>query len=1002
MAVRGTSRQELIRRRRLSGLVGRQGEQSTFQEALKQSPEDAPQFLFHIHGPAGVGKSTLLRHLQTIARDAQALTAFLDESATDPVDAMTDISSQFAQQGVELKRFDKLLSTYRQRRHEADAGAATSAGGSEPGLEGAGPSASSVIASQLGLVGLGMIPGVGPFAGAVDPNRVALGADRVKAVLSGRLRSHEDVELVASPLKSLTPVFLQDLGEAARRRPWLVLFFDTYERTGPLLDMWLRSILVSDQYGQLPANVLVVLAGQSQLDARCWGDWVDLITDLPLNVFTDTEARQLLTAKGVTDERVVEVILKISGCLPVLVSTLAESRPTSVNDVEDPSGTAVERFLKWESDPTHRAAALACALPDGFDEDIYLQAVDGEGSGQLFNWLRSMPFVTDRAGQCRYHDVVRDAMLRLQRKQSPARWKEQHTRLADAFRAWCCQLEGGDARGGIRWADERWRSWKRQETYHRLCADHRIALPRALRELLDAHDHDLSTLRRWVQTLSRAANDADASIVRDWGDQLLAALEEPNPGFSVLTLLLSGGTLDAPGQSLALTMRAWEHRKVEDYGRAVADYTTAICLHPTARAFRGRGECHRLSGCHDEALIDFNRAIELEPEIAWAHVSRGQIYYSSGQYEDALIDLNKAIELDPRHYFGLSNRGLTYHAMGRYEEAVADFTQAIAVIPEFAWAFINRGRAYELALEYEDALSDFDRAIEIDPENAWAFSCRGGLYHSVGRYEEALSDFSRSAAIDPDNAFYLTHRALTYRFMGRIAEALSDLTHVIELHPAYTWAVDIRARIYSSLGRSEEALDGFTRAIELEPGAVWPLCSRGHTYRLLGRLEESLADFERALQLDPSRTFALTNRGVIYRLQGEYDKALADFDRVVELDPGDGWNHYEKAVVLHALRHEGRDSQVAYVVGLFSAMSPQTIYPLANLFLLHCLISDWREAERYLASVIGGNPSRTEIVELTAVMNSLEQIVQFPEAVLTSFRDRLEVALVESRGQLPS
>nr|WP_073919948.1 ATP-binding protein [Streptomyces sp. CB00455] len=296
MAGRGPSRQELIRRRRSVGFVGRQGEVGAFREALRQSPEEAAQFLFHVRGPAGVGKSTLVRQLETIAREAGAVTAYVDESVADVVETMEVISAQFAQQDVALKGFDKLLATYRQRRHEADAGLAAAAAASDPAVgtaPSASPSPSSVIASQVGLVGLGMIPGVGAFTAAVNPNQVAAGAERVKALLSTRLRSHGDVELVLSPLDALTPVFLAELTEVARRHPWIALFFDTYERTGPMLDAWLRGVLGTERYGELPANVLVTLAGQSRLAARTWEDWHDLVTDWPLDVFTESEARRL-------------------------------------------------------------------------------------------------------------------------------------------------------------------------------------------------------------------------------------------------------------------------------------------------------------------------------------------------------------------------------------------------------------------------------------------------------------------------------------------------------------------------------------------------------------------------------------------------------------------------------------------------------------------------------------------------------------------------------------
>ncbi|GAA3085340.1 hypothetical protein GCM10020254_32140 [Streptomyces goshikiensis] len=640
-----------------------------------------------MRGPAGVGKSTLVRQLETIAREGQAVTACVDEAAADAVEAMEAISAQLAQQGAPLKAFDKLLTTYRQRRHEADAGVAGAAAGADPAAGGApAPSPSSVIASQLGLVGLGMIPGVGAFTGAVDPNQVAAGADRVKALLSTRLRTHGDVELVLSPLDALTPVFLEELSDVARRHPWVVLFFDTYERTGPVLDTWLRDVLVSERHGELPANVLVTLAGQSRLAARCWEDWYDLVTDWPLEVFTDAEARQLLAGKGVTDERVVEVILRLSGRLPVLVSTLAESQPGSVEEIGDPSGTAVERFLKWEADPARRAAALACAFPQELDEDVFRAAVEEEAA-ELFGWLRSMPFVTDRSGHCRYHEVVRGAMLRLQRRQSPARWEQLHTRLADAFGRRRARLEEAAAPADGWWEDERWRGHRLQETYHRLCADARAALPAALRELLDAYDHGTISLRRWAQTLITAGRDCDAPAVTGWGEQVMESLgEEPHDEIAVLTLLLARAGLDPEGQSLALTLRGRNHRNADAYPQALADYEHALALDPeNERAHFGRGRTRHLTGRLDEAIADYTRAVELAPEDLTNVSYRGLALQVAERYEEAIADFDRSLELRSDYEWALTSRGATFRLMGRYEEALADFNRAVDLDPGSAW-----------------------------------------------------------------------------------------------------------------------------------------------------------------------------------------------------------------------------------------------------------------------------------------------------------------------------
>ncbi|MFF3245392.1 ATP-binding protein [Streptomyces sp. NPDC002870] len=351
------SMQELINIRRRAGFVGRRDELAVFRENFDVPPEDPRhRFIFHIHGNAGVGKTSLVRELVQSARQRQALTAVLDESVNSVPEAMEAISAQFAEQGQVLKALDRQLATYRQRRYEAEALTANAAADGQPQPQ---PSAGSMAAAQASLIGLGMVPGVGALAGAVDPAQVARGADHVRAVLATRFGKQEDVQLVLNPLRALTPVLVAELNRVGSGVPWITLFFDTYERTGPFLDAWLRDLITTGQYGSLPAHVVVTLSGQRPLDPNCWADYADFVTDLPLAPFTEPEARRLLAAKGVVDEEVVRDVLRLSGRLPVLVSTLAENPGA----VDDPSATAVERFLKWEQDPVRRAAALDGGAP---------------------------------------------------------------------------------------------------------------------------------------------------------------------------------------------------------------------------------------------------------------------------------------------------------------------------------------------------------------------------------------------------------------------------------------------------------------------------------------------------------------------------------------------------------------------------------------------------------------------------------------------------------------
>ncbi|MFI0815022.1 tetratricopeptide repeat protein [Streptomyces sp. NPDC021115] len=664
---------------------------AAYRENFAVPPEDeAHRFVFHVRGDAGVGKTTLMRQLENTAREHRALIAYVDESLNTVPEVMAAISAQFARQGHPLKSFDKLLATYRQRRHEADSAVEEGGAGEAPA------SASSAFVARAGLVGLGMVPGVGAFAGAAEPERIAQVADRARAKLSARFRSHDDVDLVMSPLDALTPVFLNDVAEASASVPWVAWFFDTYERTGPLLDTWLCDVMIEGRYGSLPANTVVTLAGQGTLDPHCWADYADLIADIPLAPFTEAEARQLLSARGVVDEQVVEVVLRLTGGLPVLVSMLAEAQPDTPEAVGDPSGTAVERFLKWVSDETHRSAALAAALPRQLDADIYAALAEEEVTG-LYGWLRSLPFVNDRSGRCRYHEVVRAAMLRLQRNQSPQGWRARHLRLADAFARLQREIEE-TLQDDERWEHERWLDYRLEEGYHRLCAAPEETLREELRAYLGEYLHHASRSweRRWTRMLVEAGQDADSDPVRAWGARLLTESSRSDAVENV-TLLMDEVAPDEQALAMALALRGLARSGLGEPEEALADAARALDLNPDFESARAtRGEAYLAMGRYEQALESLDRAVELVPDFPWALAQRGEAHRLLGHYEEALADLTRSLDLDDEIAWTVGTRAQVHHAMGSYDSALADFAQTLEMSPDWAWAYAERADTYRM------------------------------------------------------------------------------------------------------------------------------------------------------------------------------------------------------------------------------------------------------------------------------------------------------------------
>jgi tetratricopeptide (TPR) repeat protein len=75
----------------------------------------------------------------------------------------------------------------------------------------------------------------------------------------------------------------------------------------------------------------------------------------------------------------------------------------------------------------------------------------------------------------------------------------------------------------------------------------------------------------------------------------------------------------------------------------------------------------------EEALIAYNKAIELDPTDAMTYNNRGYLYQTKKNYKGAITDYSEAIELDSKYISAYFNRGITEMADNNYDAAKKDF-----------------------------------------------------------------------------------------------------------------------------------------------------------------------------------------------------------------------------------------------------------------------------------------------------------------------------------------
>ncbi|MBI2864327.1 MAG: tetratricopeptide repeat protein [Chloroflexi bacterium] len=302
-----------------------------------------------------------------------------------------------------------------------------------------------------------------------------------------------------------------------------------------------------------------------------------------------------------------------------------------------------------------------------------------------------------------------------------------------------------------------------------------------------------------------------------------------------------------------------------------------------AEAAYRRGVDLHDEGMYGEAILHFDRAIEIDPHNAEHYHGRGISRAWQGDHERALADYDRAITLDPTRSEYYYSRGYRHALNGDYGRAVADFDEAIRLDPTKALYYGQRGKSCTWRDDYDRAIADFDRAIHFDPANADYYWERGKSYTWKNDFDRAIADFDDAIRLDPGKADYYWQRGKSYTWKDDYDRAIADFDKAIQLNPkkaGYYWE---RGKSHTWKDDYARAIADFDKAIEIDPRKAEYYYMRGVSYRQKGDYDRAIADCGLAIALDPGNADYLYTRGLSYQVKGSTAKARADFQQAASL-----------------------------------------------------------------------------------------------------------------------
>jgi len=276
---------------------------------------------------------------------------------------------------------------------------------------------------------------------------------------------------------------------------------------------------------------------------------------------------------------------------------------------------------------------------------------------------------------------------------------------------------------------------------------------------------------------------APATAWADAREDVVRGLEAGRRGaylvaIKLITEAIASGTLDATQTGMAYKALGITHFDQGDTSSCLKDFTTALELipgDPDALYYRGL------------AYARLNDPVSAKADAVLAvgaFFDRGVFWLDRAELDNAIADFSRAIELNPNEADYYTYRGMALNRKDDPKKALDDFNKAADLAPDDPLVYLNRGNAWKQRGSFENTLSDYDRAIELDPDYNAAYFNRGLVWVQMANFDMAIQDFSAVIRLDPTDwaAFY--RRGQAYDAIGKDAEAKKDYKKVQDLNPA--------------------------------------------------------------------------------------------------------------------------------------------------------------------------------------------------------------------------
>jgi len=287
------------------------------------------------------------------------------------------------------------------------------------------------------------------------------------------------------------------------------------------------------------------------------------------------------------------------------------------------------------------------------------------------------------------------------------------------------------------------------------------------------------------------------------------------------------------------------------------------------------------------AKADFQKAVQLAPEIAEGHSALGSVLLQLGDSTLAIPELERALAIKGDDRSAQINLAVAYEQSRDYDKSVGLF-RSIDQDPSDPLppsAILSYVRALTATQSPGLAMERLQKAVaDAAPNSADAATLHDALGSLLAQRQDwplAQAQFEQALANDPSLGSAHEHLGLTLVAEGRTADAVRELSIASNLAPQNAAAQMELGRALIVSGEDDKAIPVLQKAVELAPDFIDAKYQLAVALQRTGQEQQSIPLFRQVVEVQPHNAPALTNLALALVQTGNSKEAIALYQRAL-------------------------------------------------------------------------------------------------------------------------